>query len=128
MAFELPAVDALSLATWCELHLGSPAETELFRTGHLTRVIGTPLADGREIVVRIRPAAPRIATCTEVQRLLSDSGYPCPQPLAGPAPLGEYEATAESHIAGWGTAARLWSHSPALCRSARATGGTGSCA
>jgi hypothetical protein len=51
-------------------------------------------------VVRVRPAAPRIAACTEVQRRLFDSGYPCPQPLAGPALLGEYEATAESHIAG----------------------------
>ena len=100
MAFELPAVDAASLATWCERHLGSPVESELFRTGHLTRVVGTRLADGREVVVRVRPAAPRIAECTEVQRRLFDAGYPCPQPLAGPAPLGEYEATAESHVAG----------------------------
>ena len=100
MAFELPAVDAASLAAWCEVHLGSPAESELFRTGHLTSVIGTRLADGREVVVRVRPASPRIAACTEVQRRLFDSGYPCPQPLAGPALLGEYEATAESRISG----------------------------
>jgi hypothetical protein len=100
MPFELPAVDAASLATWCELQLGSPAESELFRTGHLTLVIGTRLADGREVVVRVRPAAPRIAACTEVQRRLFESGYPCPQPLAGPAPLGEHEASAESHITG----------------------------
>jgi len=100
MAFELPVVDAASLAAWCETHLGSPAESELFRTGHLARVTGTRLANGREVVVKVRPAAPRIAACTEVQRRLFDSGYPCPQPLAGPAPLGEYEATAESYIAG----------------------------
>jgi hypothetical protein len=100
MAFELPVVDAASLAAWCTVHLGSPAESELFRAGHLTRVIGTRLDDGREVVVRVRPAAPRIAACTEVQRRLFDSGYPRPQPLAGPAPLGEHEATAESHIAG----------------------------
>jgi len=100
MALELPAVDAASLATWCELHLGSPPDGELFRTGHLTRVIGTRLADGREVVVRVRPAEPRIAACTEVQRRLFEAGYPCPQPLAGPAPLGEHEASAESLIAG----------------------------
>ena len=100
MAFELPVIDAASLAVWCEAHLGSPAESELFRTGHLTRVIGTRLADGREVVVRVRPAAPRIAACTEVQRRLFDSGYPCPQPLAGLAALDEYEATAESCMAG----------------------------
>jgi Phosphotransferase enzyme family len=103
VAFELPAVDAASLAAWCEVHLGSPAQSESFRTGHLTYVIGTRLADGREIVVRVRSAAPRIAACTEVQRRLFDSGYPCPQPLAGPAPLAEYEATAESCIPGGAT-------------------------
>jgi Phosphotransferase enzyme family len=103
VAFRLPAVDAASLAAWCEAHLGSPAQGELFRTGHLTRVIGTRLADGREIVVRVRPAAARIAACTEVQRRLFGSGYPCPRPLAGPAPLDEYEATAESCIAGGAT-------------------------
>jgi Phosphotransferase enzyme family len=103
VAFELPAVDTASLTAWCEAHLGSPAQSELFRIGHLTRVIGTRLADGREVVARVRPAAPRIAACTEVQRRLFDSGYPCPQPLAGPAPLDEYEATAESYIAGGAT-------------------------
>ncbi|MGH7921019.1 MAG: phosphotransferase [Candidatus Dormibacteraceae bacterium] len=100
MALELPAVDPASLAEWCDVHLGSPAERELFRKRHLTCVIGTRLADGREVVVRVRPAAPRIAVCTEVQRRLFDSGYPCPEPLAGPAPLDDYEATAESHLAG----------------------------
>jgi hypothetical protein len=62
--FELPAVDAASLAALCELHLGSPVQSELFRTGHLTRVIATRLADGREVVVRVRSAAARIAACT----------------------------------------------------------------
>ena len=100
MACELPVVDTASLAAWCAVHLGSPAESELFRTGHLTRVIGTRLADGREVVVRVRPASPRIAACTEVQQRVFDSGYPCPRPLAGPAPLGEHEATAESYIPG----------------------------
>jgi hypothetical protein len=100
MAFELPAVEAASLAAWCEAHLGSPAESELFRTGHLTSVIGVRLVDGRDVVVRVRPASPRISACSEVQRRLFDSGYPCPQPLAGPAPLDDYEASAESYIAG----------------------------
>lgn len=100
MAFELPVVDAASLAAWCEVHLGSPAESDLFRTGHLARVIGTRLADGREVVVRVRPAAPRIGACAEVQRRVFESRYPCPQPLAGPAPLGEYAATAESYLPG----------------------------
>lgn len=53
--------------------------------------------------MRVRPAAPWLTACTEVQRRLFDSGYPCPQPLAGPAPFGEYEATAESHVPGGAT-------------------------
>jgi Ser/Thr protein kinase RdoA (MazF antagonist) len=100
MAFEFPVIDSASLAAWCEAHLGSRAEAELFRTGHLTSVVGARLADGREVVVRVRAAAPRVAACTEVQRQLSDSGYPCPRPLAGPALLGAYEATAETCITG----------------------------
>jgi hypothetical protein len=100
MALELPVVDGASLAAWCTVQLGSPAESELFRTGHLTRVIGTRLADGREVVVRVRPAAPRIAGCAEVQRRVYDRGYPCPRPLAGPALLGQCEATAESYVSG----------------------------
>lgn len=41
-----------------------------------------------------------LAACTEVQLRVFDSGYPCPQPLAGPALLGEYEATAERYVSG----------------------------
>jgi len=100
MGFELPVIDAASLTAWCAGQLGSPVQSELFRAGHLTRVIGVRLADGRAAVVRVRSAAPRVAVCTEVQRQLSGAGYPCPRPLAGPAPLGAYAATAESHIPG----------------------------
>jgi hypothetical protein len=100
MALEPSEVDPVSLAAWCEAHLGSPPERELFRASHLTYVIGTRLADGREVVIRARPAEPRIAACTQVQRRLFESGYPCPQPLAGPAPFGRCDATAESYIPG----------------------------
>ena len=96
----MPAVDLASLAAWCELHLDSTATSELFQTGHLAQVIGARLADGREIVVKVRPTAARTTACTEVQRRLFESGYPCPQPLAGPAPLGDFEATAESYMPG----------------------------
>jgi Phosphotransferase enzyme family len=100
VAFSVPAVDRADLAAWCDLHLGSPVVGELFRGGHLARVIGARLADGREIVVRVRPSAPRVVACTEVQRRLFESGYPCPQPLAGPAGFGGCQATAESYVPG----------------------------
>src|SRR5215470_10236204 len=100
VAFEVPAVDPASLATWCELHLGSPVAEELFRGGHLTQVVGARLADGREVVVRVRRSETRVAACAEVQRRLFESGYPCPRPLAGPALFGDYEASAESYVPG----------------------------
>jgi hypothetical protein len=100
VVFSVPAVDLASLAAWCELHLDSTATSEMFQTGHLAQVIGARLADGREIVVKVRPTAARTTACTEVQRRLFESGYPCPQPLAGPAPLGDFEATAESYMPG----------------------------
>src|SRR5579871_2015780 len=100
VALELPDVDAVALTAWCEAHLGSPVESELFRTGHLARVIGARLADGSEVAVKVRPADPLVAACAEVQRRLFEAGYPCPQPLAGPAPLGGHVATAETYLPG----------------------------
>lgn len=76
------AVDA-----WCLRHLGSvPAQT-LFTGGNLAAVHGVRLADGRDVVVKVRPSAARYAGCTAVQRHLWAAGFPCPEPLAGPLPL-----------------------------------------
>jgi hypothetical protein len=51
-------------------------------------------------VVKVRPGSPRIAACTEVQRRLFESGYPCPEPLTGAAPFGDGVATAEAYVPG----------------------------
>lgn len=93
-----PDIDAASLAAWCSDHLGSAPATELFRSGHLSAVIGLRLADMREVVVKTRPASPRIAGCFDVQRRLFESGLPCPEPLAGPALIGNALATAEAYV------------------------------
>jgi hypothetical protein len=81
MSPRVPAVDAAGLAAWCTDHLGSAPAAELFRSGHLSAVIGLRLADKREVVVKVRPASPRIAACVDVQRRMFESGYPCPEPL-----------------------------------------------
>lgn len=94
------AVDPAGLARWCTEHLGSPPAEEIFRSGHLSAVVGLRLGDGREVVVKIRPDSPRIAACVEVQRRMFRAGYPCPRPLAGPAPLGDEVATAEVYVPG----------------------------
>jgi hypothetical protein len=97
---RVPAVDPARLAQWCAQHLGSPPGAELFRSGYLSAVIGLRLADDREVVVKVRPASPRLAACVEVQRRLFESGYPCPEPLTGPVPFGNGVATAEAYAPG----------------------------
>ena len=90
------------LAAWCAQNLGSePAET-LFAAGNLARVFGLRLRDGRSVVVKVRPAEPRLEGCTAVHRHLWEAGFPCPRPLAGPLPLADtgYAVSAESLIAG----------------------------
>lgn len=87
--------DALSL--WCSTFLGSAPAIELFRASHLSEVIGVVLADGREVVIKIRPPSDRLSSTTNVQRHLHARGYPCPEVLAGPEPFGTRVATAETY-------------------------------
>jgi hypothetical protein len=93
-------VDAGRLARWCAEHLGSAPADEIFRSGYLSAVIGLRLADGRAVVVKVRPGSPRLAACVAVQRRLFEAGYPCPEPLTGPIPFGADVATAETYVPG----------------------------
>ena len=100
MSPRAPAVDRGRLARWCVEYLGSPPADELFSSRHLSAVIGLRLADGREVVVKVRPDAPRIAACVDVQRHLFQAGYPCPRPLTGAVPFSAGVATAEAYVPG----------------------------
>jgi hypothetical protein len=98
---RVPAVEPARLARWCEEQLGSPPAGEIFRSGYLSAVIGLRLTDGRAVVVKVRPASPRLAACVEVQRRLFGCGYPCPEPLTGAVLLGDDNvATAEAYVPG----------------------------
>ena len=90
-----PVVGMDALAAWCTRWLGAPPAAELFGSGYLSAVMGLRLADGREVVVKVRPGVPRLAGCAVVHRALWAAGFPCPEPLAGPQPLDGYAATAE---------------------------------
>ena len=81
-------------------NLGSPPAREIFRSGHLSRVIGLRLADDRAVVVKVRPNAPRIAACVEVQRRMFQAGFPCPEPLTSASPFDDDLATAETYVPG----------------------------
>lgn len=89
-----------ALAQWCQQYLGSPARHVLFESWQISGVVGVGLGDGHEIVIKVRPAAERIVACTFVQRYVWERGFPCPEPLAGPWPLGDGAATAEAYVPG----------------------------
>lgn len=98
---QTPSVDDERLARWCEQMLGAKPAEILFRSGHLSVVVGVRLADDRKVVVKIRPDAPRISGCVAVQGHLWSLGFPCPRPLAGPRLIGDGEtATAEEYVTG----------------------------
>ena len=102
-----------ALAAWCERWLSVQPTSVLFEVAHLSIVTGLRLADGREVVVKARPPAHRIQACVHVQRHLWAAGFPCPEPLAGPHPLGTLTATAEAFVPG-GTRLEPGADSPRL--------------
>lgn len=108
------------LVAWCARWLGAKPTRVLFEVAHLSRVTGLRLADGREVVVKVRPPAARIEACVDVQRHLWAAGFPCPEPLAGPCPLGTMTATAEAFVLG-GTRLEPAADSPRLFAEALAT-------
>jgi len=87
-----------ALAVWCRRWLGAPPAAELFGSGYLSMVKGLRLADGREVVVKVRPRQPRLAGCAVVHRALWTAGFPCPEPLVDLQPLDGYAATAEALV------------------------------
>lgn len=100
----IEAIEFKTIAAWCEEHLGAATAETLFTTGNLAHVSGLRLVDGREVVVKIRTPERRQAGCAVVQRHLWQAGFPCPEPLAGPAPLNraapELAVNAETLVRG----------------------------
>lgn len=91
-------IDRHDLDRWCLAHLGSGVEREVFRRGHLSTVIGVELSSRATVVVKIRPPSDRLATCEAVRRILSERGFPCPEPFTGLEPFGEQVASAEGMV------------------------------
>jgi hypothetical protein len=96
--FRRPVVGMDALADWCRRWLGAPPAAQLFEAGYLSTVKGLRLADGREVVVKVRLRTSRLAGCTVVHRALWTAGFPCPEPLVDLQPLDGYAATAETLV------------------------------
>ncbi|MGV4887840.1 hypothetical protein ACSR0Z_14660 [Streptomyces viridosporus] len=88
--------DDRAVSDWCLEHLGCPVAEHTFTAGNLSVVYGLRLADGREVVLKIRDDDARLVACTWVQRRMWQVGFPCPEPLTGPLPLGRKVAGAET--------------------------------
>lgn len=89
-----------SLSDWCHAHLGAPVRRVLWEGGHLSRVVAAALADGQEVVVKMRHWDASLEGSAAVHRHVHGAGFPCPRPLAGPVPYGELAASAEVHMPG----------------------------
>jgi Phosphotransferase enzyme family len=93
-----PAVGMDALAIWCRRWLGAPPVAQLFEAGYLSTVKGLRLADGREVVVKVRPRQARLTGCAAVHRALWTAGFPCPEPLVDLQALDGHAATAETLV------------------------------
>ena len=93
-------VDFDSLSRWCELHLGARLDAVLFETGFSARVLGVRLRDSNEVVLKLRPYANRLLGTAAVHEYLWDAGFPCPQLLVRPMPLGQFWISAEAIVRG----------------------------
>jgi Ser/Thr protein kinase RdoA (MazF antagonist) len=107
-------VTAADVDAFCARELGSRVERREFTEAGVATVFGLRLRDRRRVVVKVHRAdttCSRLEAGQIVQRHLAESGFPCPVPLAGPAPLGTSLATAESLL---DVGERADPHEPAL--------------
>ena len=102
-----------TVEAWCERWLGAKPIGVLFEVAHLSRVTGLRLTDGREVVVKVRPPATEYRPASTSIATSGLLGFPCPEPLAGPQPLGAMTATAEAFVPG-GTRLEPGADSPRL--------------
>jgi hypothetical protein len=89
--------------SWLNSHVRARLSAEvsevLFRSGRIGAVYGLRLNDGNSVVVKVyrKPLnTGNLSAISACQRLLADTGYPCPAPLDGPATTEGHTATIES--------------------------------
>lgn len=99
-AILIRVLDDALLADWCLRHLDAPLARVIFRSGHVSEVVGVELSSGLHVVVKARPFQPRIAGCLRVQAELASVGFPCPQPLTVATRVRDLTISAETAAPG----------------------------
>ena len=100
IAILLGVLDDALLADWCLRYLDAPLKRVLFRSGHLSEVVGVELSSGLCVVIKARPSQPRIVGCLRVQAELARAGFPCPQPLTPATRVRDLTVSAETAVPG----------------------------
>ena len=91
------AIDAM-VEAFVQRHLGVPVNRPFFCHSSVGSTHGLVLDDGRKVVLKARPHArsnpdlpldrASLEQVIRVQRHLHERGYPAPEPLVGPRPMG----------------------------------------
>ncbi len=85
----------------CREALGTGARELLFRSTAVGDVFAVRLHDGRSVIVKIhqpREGPETLAAVLDVQGHHHRAGFPCPEPLGGPIPVGDRWATVETLV------------------------------
>ena len=90
----------MRLASWCTEQLGSAPVDVLFEHRSISQVFGLRLADGREVVVKLRDDDGRAESCVAAQARLAERGFPCPRPITPVVRVGEVAVHAEESLPG----------------------------
>lgn len=100
-----PAAVCAQTGAFCREHLGADLRGSLFYVSSIGCVHGVELEDGRRVVIKARAPASvnpdmildeaALDSVFRVTSWLFSRGYPCPEPVLGPRPLGRGHATVE---------------------------------
>jgi Ser/Thr protein kinase RdoA (MazF antagonist) len=89
-----------AVTDWIETSFGAPVAETLFEISHLSAVTGVRLADGRELVVKVRGGVERARACVAGQAALHADGFACPAPLASVGVVNGLAVHAEEYVSG----------------------------
>ena len=92
-------LDQTAILDWAAELLESRPVKVLFSSGHLSQVVGVRLADGRDVVVKVRRWEDRLTACGQVQDAIWAAGFPAPRLLVAPTREADCAISVEALVA-----------------------------